>query len=212
MKTALAIIGAWFVLAIATAAVLALLREAATQWQARQYRRAWDGTDEGRMSETPLYDELRKPPPQRLVRQVARELDRHPPPPRLPPCLPCRAPPLCRGVACRCRRDPREERLMPNTEADEGRSEAMRAYPDTADLTDYDAAGEHEWSGYEWPEAAHGRLMRALRAAEAEVTCQGCGQRGHENACDHGKNICPECWPDKCWGCQADASDAESTW
>lgn len=113
---------------------------------------------------------------------------------------------------------------MPNTEADEGRYEAMRAYPDDrpsrADLAEEAAwwdwwwrEGRHqEVDPHGWPREAEGSLLEALRVAVAEVTCQGCGQRGHENACDHGKNICPECWPDKCWGCQADASDAESTW
>jgi hypothetical protein len=91
--------------------------------------------------------------------------------------------------------------------------------PSRADLeeearwwADFKARTDAGENPYDWPAEAHGRLMEALSAAVAEVTCQGCGQRGHDNTCSHGKNICPECWPDLCWGCQADASDVEETW
>jgi hypothetical protein len=93
-------------------------------------------------------------------------------------------------------------------------------YPEPADRpSKADLAEEAEWwrhfkartdLGTEpgWGPEAEQRVRDVLRAAVAEVTCQGCGQRGHDNTCSHGKNICEGCWPDRCWGCLADADEA----
>ena len=83
------------------------------------------------------------------------------------------------------------------------------AYPDPPPIEPYELAGDDP---HGWPRAAEGPLLEALHAAEAEVTCQGCGQRGKPNVCRHGKCICEDCWPDLCWACQADSETEGPTW